>query len=100
MCCCAVRVYGSKGIGGNDPITYFLARKVVKSEFFYRNSASCSCNTTICQIGEDTQMDFSTCNRFDTRSEPLTSSIDSICPHCIPHIINEMDDKKGSNRRR
>jgi hypothetical protein len=54
-------------------------------------------DSSVCEVGQDPQVDFAACDRFDLRGESFARRVDRVCAHRIAHIINEVDDEESAD---
>jgi hypothetical protein len=94
----SVGIGSGKGVSRDDAISHILALEVVKCKFLKGNSAPGPRDSPVRQVGEDPQMDFSSRDRFDLRGKPLTGCVDRVRAHCVPDVIDEMDDEESADR--
>ncbi len=99
--CGTVWIGCGEGICGDNAVTYGLTFERFKPdrEFAHRNGTACACNSAVCQVGQNTQVDFSACDGFDLWSELFAGCIHCICAHGIAHIINEVQDEEWPDGR-
>ena len=95
----AVGISRGEGIGGDDAIAHGLAFEGFKSngQFIDWDGTARARNSSICQIGQNPQMDFSACDGFDLRRKFFTGRVDRVRAHRIAHIIDEMNDDERAN---
>ena len=53
--------------------------------------------TTVCQVGQDAQVDASAGDGFDARGEALAGGVDRVGAHRVAHIIDQVNDQERAN---
>ena len=94
----AVWVSGGKSPGCDNVIAHLFSPKIIKTQLREWNGAADARQTAVRQVREDAQQHPPACQRFDQRGQALHSGIDGIGAHSIAHIIDQMQDQKGSDR--
>ena len=88
----AVGVHCGESVGSDDAIADLFTAEIIERQFFDRDGTTCTRNASICQVGENAQVDLSDSDSFDLWCESFTSRVDRICTHRIADVINEVND--------
>ena len=108
MGCRAIGVYSGESVRFDNAVADLFAcvgqnailSYSFKRQFFDRNDTAHAGKATVSEIGQDAQMNPSARDGFDARGQPFAGGVDSVGAHRVAHVINEMNDDEGNNRRR